>query len=686
MANLFVEGKYGDKGIILGNEAIARGALEAGVGYASMYPGTPASEIIITLDKNKKYIKNIYTEFSLNEHISLHGAIGASWSGIRSLCAMKNVGLNVASEPAHFLAYTGVKAGLVLAIGSDPGAPSSSNEQDDRWYSLHTYMPIIEPSNIQEAKDFTKKAFEISEQFSFGIILMAPSRLCHNAGILHFGDCLDRDLISGNFKRDPENYLNLFNLAVKNHKKYLERNELLKKYANTSELNIIIDAETGSINHNRRRNNHRIGFISSGVIYAHLIEALNFINADNYKILKLGITFPLSEELIKRFLNDLDEVVIVEEAEGFLEFQIKKIAFEIGYQGKIHGKNIFNAYGELTVDDVIKGAANFLKKPPPEYFDTAVKNLEMISDKIPQRMGTFCVGCPHRGSIYSILKASGYSNTDSKDRDVIIAGDIGCYTLGLLPPYNAMDWLTCMNSGLSIGQAISIADKSKKIIALVGDSTFYHSGIPVLMNAVQNNSNILYIILDNSWTAMTGHQKTPSTKIDIDGISIPNAINLKDLLKSLGISYIKTIDPNNVKRFSVLIKEALKEKGLKVIIAKRECILQEERRNKINKIKNVKLNNKPEIIYELQKERCVKCNECFVELACPAIQLKKEDDNKEFYFIDTVACVKCGVCYEVCPNGAIRKVEFNLHSLINSEPQVNLLNNKENKTELKIIA
>ena len=308
MANLFVDGKYGDRGIILGNEAIARGALEAGIGYASMYPGTPASEIIIALDKNKKNIKNIYTEFSLNEHISLHGAIGASWSGIRSLCAMKNVGLNVASEPAHFLAYTGVKAGLVLAIGSDPGAPSSSNEQDDRWYSLHTYMPIIEPSNIQEAKDFTKKAFDISEQFSFGIILMAPSRLCHNAGILHFGDCSDRDLISGNFKRDPENYLNLFNLAVKNHKKYLERNELLKKYVYNSELNMIIDAQISSTK------SSRIGFISSGIIYSHLIEALNFINADNYKILKLGITFPLSEELINKFLDNLDEVVIVEEA------------------------------------------------------------------------------------------------------------------------------------------------------------------------------------------------------------------------------------------------------------------------------------------------------------------------------------------------------------------------------------
>ena len=672
MANLFVDGKYGDRGIILGNEAIARGALEAGIGYASMYPGTPASEIIIALDKNKKNIKNIYTEFSLNEHISLHGAIGASWSGIRSLCAMKNVGLNVASEPAHFLAYTGVKAGLVLAIGSDPGAPSSSNEQDDRWYSLHTYMPIIEPSNIQEAKDFTKKAFDISEQFSFGIVLMAPSRLCHNAGILHFGDCLNRDLISGNFKRDPENYLNLFNLAVKNHKKYLKRNELLKKYVYNSELNMIIDAQISSIK------SSRIGFVSSGVIYSHLVEALNFINADDYKILKLGITFPLSEELIGKFLDNVDEVVIVEEAEGFLEFQIKKIAFEIGYHGKIHGKNIFKAYGELTIDDVIKGVAGFLRKAVPEHFSAAINKSEILSDKIPQRMGTFCVGCPHRATIYSILKASGYSNTDSKDRDVIIAGDIGCYTLGLLPTYNAMDWLTCMNSGLSIGQAISIADKSKKIIALVGDSTFYHSGIPVLMNAIQNNSNILYIILDNSWTAMTGHQKTPSTKTEIDGTPIPNSVNLKDLLKSLGVSYIKTLDPNSVKRFSVIIKEALKEKGLRVIIAKRECILQEERRKKIKNIK-FKLENNPEIIYELQKERCVKCDECFVELACPAIQSAKENginNGKEYYFIDPVSCVKCGVCYEVCPNSAIRKVEFNLHPSINSESQLCFLNNK----------
>ncbi len=656
MKNLFVDGKKGDRAIVLGNEAIARGALEAGIGYASMYPGTPASEIIIALDKNKSRIKNLYTEFSLNEQISLHGAIGASWSGIRSLCAMKNVGFNVASEPAHFLAYTGVKAGLVVAIGSDPGAPSSSNEQDDRWYSLHTYMPVIEPSNIQEAKDYTEKAFDISEEFSFGIMLMTPSRLCHNAGTLIFGDPKERDNIKGDFKKDPDNYLNLFSMAVKNHKKYLERYELLKRYTAASELNRIIKSDS------------RIGFISSGIIYAHLMEAFRMLNAGEHKILKLGITFPLSEEFIKRFFKGLDEVIIVEEAEGFLEFQIKKIAYEAGFKGRIYGKDIFAAYGELTLDDVITGISRFLKKPTPVYFDEALNRNSATCGRIPQRMGTFCVGCGHRGTMYSLLKAAGFSNTDGKGRDFVIAGDIGCYTLGLLPPYNAMDWLTCMNSGLSIAQAISLADKDKKIIALVGDSTFFHSGIPVLMNAVQNNANVLYIILDNGWTAMTGHQKTPSTQKDVNGSAIPNPVNLKDLLRSLGVSYIKTIDPNSVKRFSVLIKSALKEQGIKVIIAKRECILQEERRNKLMRLKNPLQKPEPQAIYEIQKERCAKCDECFVELACPAIQLKKDEQAgpsiagiaKEYYYIDPASCVKCGVCYEVCPNSAIRKVEFNL--------------------------
>ncbi len=662
--NLFVSGTEGDKGIVLGNEAIARGALEAGIGYASMYPGTPASEIIAVLDKNKKKIENLYTEFSLNEHISLHGAIGASWSGIRSLCAMKNVGLNVASEPAQFLSYTGVKAGLVVAIGSDPGAPSSSNEQDDRWYSLHTYMPIIEPSNIQEAKDFTKNAFDISEAFSFGIILMAPSRLCHNAGRLYFGSLRGRSDIKGNFKKDPENYLNLFNMAVKNHAKYLKRNEMLKNFLITSDFNKIINSSSS-----------KIGFISSGVIYAHLMESLDILGIYDHKILKLGFTFPIPNELIKNFFKGLEKVVIIEEAEGFLEFQIKKIAYETGFRGEIHGKDFFKQAGELTLDDVIAGTAKFLEKPPPVFFDLALKkNKELLNkDKMPQRSGTFCVGCPHRATFYSILKAVGYSNTEAKERDVVIAGDIGCYTLGLLPPYNAMDFLTCMNAGLGIGQAISIFDKSKKVIALVGDSTFFHSGIPVLLNAVQNNADILYIILDNSWTAMTGHQKTPSTREDIDGTPSANTLNLKDLVKSLGVEYIKSIDPNSVKRFASLIKSALKEPGVKVIIAKRECVLQEIRRDRLLGKNKGSLHEIEGSLYEIQKSRCVKCDECFVELGCPAIILKKDAEEKgEYYYIDPVSCVKCGVCHEVCPNSAIRKVEFNLNSKFKLKQKINI--------------
>ncbi|MDA8158007.1 MAG: indolepyruvate ferredoxin oxidoreductase subunit alpha [Deltaproteobacteria bacterium] len=673
-SNLFVNGTKGDKAIVLGNEAIARGALEAGIGYASMYPGTPASEIIAVLDKNKSSIENLYTEFSLNEHISLHGAIGASWSGIRSLCAMKNVGLNVASEPAQFLSYTGVKAGLVLAIGSDPGAPSSSNEQDDRWYSLHNYMPIMEPSNIQEAKDFTKDAFDISEKFSFGVVLMAPSRLCHNAGTLYFGDLRDRSEIKGDFKKDPENYLNLFGMAVRNHAKYLERNELLKKYLIESKFNKIINGSSS-----------KIGFISSGVVYAHLMESLDILGVYDHKILKLGFTFPLPGELIGRFFEGLDKVVIVEEAEGFLEFQIKKIAYELGFKGAIYGKEFFKQTGELTIDDVIVGISNFFEKPLPSYFDFAVKKDKELRDKLPQRSGTFCIGCPHRATFYSILKAVGFSNTEGKEREAVIAGDIGCYTLGLLPPYNAMDFLTCMNAGLGIGQAISIFDKQKKVIALVGDSTFYHSGIPVLLNAVQNGSDILYVILDNSWTAMTGHQKTPSTQKDIDGKPSANVLNLKDLVKSLGVSYVKSLDPNSVKRFASQIKSALKEPGVKVIIAKRECILQEARRNKILNKKGSGFAEAGESLYEIQKSRCVKCNECFVELACPAIILKKDEETgNDYYYIDPASCVKCGVCCEICPNSAIRKVEFDLKTEFKLRQRAEIKSAEEVPNEVRI--
>ncbi len=660
--NLLINGKKGDKAILLGNEAIARGAIEAGIGYASMYPGTPASEIIIALDKNKQYIENFYSEFSLNEHVSLHGAIGASWSGVRALCAMKNVGLNVASEPAHFLAYTGVKAGLVIAIGSDPGAPSSSNEQDDRWYSFHTGMPIMEPADIQEAKDFTRDAFGISEKFSFGIILNAPARLCHNAGTIHFDDPKDRAGIEGNFIKDPDNYLNLFNLVVKNHNKYIKRGNLLKEFLSNSPFNFAITWPPQSSGKGMGR--ERTGFISAGVIYSHLIESLNILEEKDNKILKLGFTYPISEELIGDFVKDLDRVVIVEEGEGFLEFQIKKIAYEIGFKGKIHGKDIFKMAGELTLDDVITGLSEFLCKSTPEYFDISVRKSAEVEEALPQRSGTFCIGCPHRATIYSVLKAIGFSHTDGKERDnVVIAGDIGCYTLSLLPPYNAMDFLTCMNAGLGIGQAISRFDKKKKVIALVGDSTFFHSGIPVLLNAVQNNADVLYIILDNSWTAMTGHQRTPSTPKCVDGTSLQGSVNIKELVKSLGVTNVKSLDPNSVKRFSSHVKSMLKEKGLKVLIAKRECILQEERRKKILKAESPE---KAEAVslYEIQKERCVKCNECFLELACPAISLKNEKtpggENLEYYYIDPASCVKCGVCYEICPNSAIRKVEYNL--------------------------
>jgi len=616
--------------LAMGNEAIVRGGLEAGIGYFSTYPGTPASEIgqgFIDLGDEFSYI---HTEFSINELVATHGAMGASWANVRSMTAMKQVGMNVAAEAFHFSGYTGVGAGFVIVIGSDPGATSSTTEQDDRWYSLHTHLPVLEPATIQEAKDFTVKAFGLSEKYNIPVILNTPSKLCHNIGSLRLEKIPEIVSVDGNFKRNPVRYINLFGGAVKNHKNLLESIKVLQRDVQSLGFNRVIPGTD------------KIGFISSSINYLYLMEALSMLGLRESPVLKIGISYPINEEEILSFIKDLEKVYIVEDLEGFLEFQIKHLLYNSNLRVPIVGKSIFPEYGELDVDLISSILRDEFKIPPSERLKRILQLTGKLTKDIPPRQGAFCTGCPHRATLYSIVKATG--------RKAIFGGDIGCYTLACLPPFKSFDWVTCMNCGAGIGQGMFHANVTEDILAYVGDSTFFHSGIPNLINAIEQDVSLVLVILDNKWVSMTGHQPSPTTKTTLNGEKL-KPVDLKGLLKSIGVSYVRTIKPFNIKSSIVTIKDALRERnGVRVIISEQECALQNEKRI-------IERHDGLEVYYQIDPERCQKCDECYVELGCPSIR-KMTYDNTFDYYIEETTCLRCGSCHDICPNSAIGRVEI----------------------------
>lgn len=616
--------------LAMGNEAIVRGGLEAGVGFFSTYPGTPASEIGEGFASLRSAFPHLHTEFSVNEHVAAHGAQGASWAQIRSMTAMKHVGMNVAAEVLHFAGYTGVKAGFVIVIGSDPGATSSTSEQDDRWYSLHTHLPILEPASIQEAKDFTVQAFDLSERYNLPVILNAPSKLCHNIGSLTLGSLPEHFPSRGAFHRNPTRYINLFAGSVANHRRALESVRKLSEDIPSLGINRILPG-TGPI-----------GFISSSINHLSLIEALSLLGLTEAPVLKIGMSYPLNRNQVLSFIRSLQRVYLVEDLEGFLEFQIKGMLYDTDTRVPIIGKEIFPDYGELDVDSITTILADELKRELPARMKRTRSLASKVTADIPPRQGSFCIGCPHRSTLYAIVKAT--------ERNVIFAGDIGCYTLSCLPPFKAFDWVTCMNCGVGIAQGMLQKLDGDAVLAYVGDSTLFHSGLPNLINAVEQHANLVLVILDNKWVAMTGHQPTPTTDQTVTGEPC-KPIDLKGLLRSIGISYIRTINPHNIKASIVTIKDALRiEEGVRVIIADQECALQQERRGKLTP-------STYEVYYQIDPERCQKCNECYVEYGCPAIR-KVEQGTDFYYYIEEVACTRCGACHDLCLNSAIVRTEI----------------------------
>ncbi|MGI5901444.1 MAG: indolepyruvate ferredoxin oxidoreductase subunit alpha [Desulfitobacteriia bacterium] len=581
------------KKLLTGNEAIARGAWEAGVVVCAAYPGTPSTEIT----ENAAQYKEMYAEWSPNEKVALEVGLGAAIAGGRALVAMKHVGVNVALDPLFSLAYTGVNAGLVLVSADDPGIHSSQNEQDNRNLAKAAKIPILEPSDSQEAKDFTKIAFEISEKFDIPVMLRITTRVAHSQSLV---ELLPReDIPLKEYKKNVEKYVMMPAPARARRRALEDRLEKLKEYAETTSLNRIELKES------------KLGVITSGITYQYLREI-----SEDISVLKLGLTNPLPRQLITDFAQKVDNLYVLEELDPFIEQQLK--AWGI----KVRGKEIFSPVGEL-MPELIAEKLELASKTN----SLADKNEEILSKSdVPVRPPVMCPGCPHRGLFYTLNRLK-----------LTVAGDIGCYTLGALAPLSAMDTTICM--GASIGTAIGMEkargkNYARNLVAVIGDSTFIHSGITGLIDAVYNQARTTTIILDNRTTAMTGHQDNPVTGKTLKG-EPTKEIDLAQLVKAVGVNRVVEIDPFELTDLRKIIKEELEADEPSVIISKRKCAL-------IDKGKNIT----PCVILP---EACTGCGNC-LRLGCPC--LVKDGDKVR---IDSTQCVGCGLCIRVCPSSAIKK-------------------------------
>lgn len=584
MRSKLMESKENMKRLMLGNAAAARGLYEAGCAVVSSYPGTPSTEIT---EEAAKY-DEIYCEWAPNEKVAMEVAFGASLAGKRSFCGMKHVGLNVAADPLFTISYTGVNAGMVIAVADDPGMHSSQNEQDSRHYAKATKIPMLEPSDSNEALQFMKQAYELSEQFDTPVFFKTCTRVAHSQSVISLSDRIEPSRRP--YQKNIAKYVMMPGNAIKRHPIVEERTAKLIEFAETTDMNRI---EPGS--------DSRIGILTSSTSYQYVKEVFG----DTYPILKLGMIWPLPKQKILDFAGSVQKLIVVEELDPFIEEHCRCLGL------MPDGKSLFPMTGELSQNAIRKA---FGIKSPEGY---------SLAEQVPGRPPVMCAGCPHRGLFYTL----------NRNRCTVL-GDIGCYTLGATSPLNAIEMTACMGASVSgihgFNKALG-SESEKRTVAVIGDSTFMHSGMTGLVNIAYNQSNSTVIILDNSITGMTGHQQNPTTGYNIKG-DPAGKIDLESLCRAMGFQRVRVVDPYDLTACDQAVKEELNADEPSVIISRRPCAL----------LKYVK--HKPPL--KADPKKCIGCKAC-MRIGCPAISIR---EGKAC--VDETLCVGCGVCSQLCPKDA----------------------------------
>ncbi|VVB66158.1 Indolepyruvate oxidoreductase subunit IorA [Candidatus Gugararchaeum adminiculabundum] len=606
--------KAGKKVVLLGNEAVVRGALEAGMGFSASYPGTPSSEIGITLaaiaDK-----AGFYCEWSTNEKTAFEACVGAAYCGVRALTAMKHFGMNVALDSILPVVYTGVKGGLVLVIADDPGGFSSAQSEQDVRYALRMgNLPTIEPSNAQECIEFTKLAFEISEKYETPVVLRTTTFVNHCLGSVKLG-AMKKPRTQGRFEKNYERYYNIRPAIQKMHRAVLERLERIEKEC-AGKLNRVEGSAGGK---------KKVGIVAGGVCYEHVKE----LGLKDVKIAKIGMSYPISREFVVKFLKGLDEAIVVEELEPIIENFVKQVAKDVNLGLKVHGKDILPRVGEFSPDLIYERIAPVLGLKKKDWKE---QEKLLAGIKIPPRKPVLCQGCPHRSTFYAVKKTLG--------ENFVWAGDIGCYILGIYEPFKMQDFVISMGAGAGIAHGICKVSGQKPVV-FMGDGTFFHAGMPAIANLVYNDSRPLLVIMDNGITAMTGHQPHAGMGKRAGGKDAPS-IKIEEVLKGFGIKNIAIVNSFNQKQVQETVKEFAKKDELAVIISRGGCRLLAKR--------EARRSGKDFPVFEIDQAKCTKCGECVMHFACPAI-LKKDNGT---FMINPDLCWGCSVCGQICPARAIR--------------------------------
>jgi len=609
------------KKLLSGNEAVAQGALESGVEIVTGYPGTPSSELIPFLaDIVKKENLEIYVEWSVNEKVAFDIATAAAWSGKRVLVTMKMAGLNVASDTLINIVNKGVKGGMVIYVTDDPGTHAGCTEQDSRFYSLISLAPILDPSDPMDAKKLTKIAFEASEKIRIPIILRSTTNVAHTMGIVEC-DNYSSSLKRFKFKKDAQNYTTI--LANRANQRRL----LLKKHVEILEL-------FNKFNLNQLDIKNNFGVIASGVSWTYLQEIINYFGLE-LSTLKIDSENPWPENKVGKMIQNVDKILVIEEQEPIIETMVKKTTANIKKIIPVLGKEdgTLSRVGENNLENVASALSKLINKKL-EFEEKIQIDINKIKSYKSERALTFCAGCSHRATYYIINKA--IKKLGFKQDEIIVTGDIGCTSLGVYKPLETLWTEVTMGASIGLAYGFKIAGATKPVIATLGDSTFFHSGIPPLINAMQYGCDLTVIVLDNLWTSMTGFQPNPNTGKNLFG-KPSNTISISRITEAIGAPTI-IIKPFEVEKSINIVAEIISKKGVKVIISKEECVLQKVRHG----IKNIP--------YYIDQEKCTKCGACLKNTSCPAII---KDNNR--YLIDNNVCTGCGICAHICPINAIGK-------------------------------